>query len=165
MKFKSITQLELYKYLSVPKANLNKYNCEKKLHLEIIQYLIPLSVDGTLQALWFHPANEAIKSKEHGIGFNILLKMMGKIPGVPDLIFAGKGKMGCIELKYDNAQRGRSAESKLSANQILFAKWCAKFDIPYVIARSWEDVKETLINWDFMHGLPAAKASFVHVRT
>lgn len=107
--------------------------------MEVVQHLVPLSIDGKLQALWFHPANEAIKSKEHGIGFNIVLKMMGKLPGVPDLIFGFKGGMGCIELKHD--------KGKLSDNQTMFSKWCAEFDIPFVIARSWEEVEQALKSW------------------
>jgi hypothetical protein len=142
MKFKHISQIELLRYLTIPRANLHKYKCEKKLHIEVVQRLIPLCIDGSLHALWFHPANEAIKSKEHGLGFNLLLKMMGKLPGVPDLIFGWKGGMGCIELKHD--------KNSLSPSQKIFAKWCAEFHIPFVVARSWEAVENTLKEWEVL---------------
>jgi hypothetical protein len=132
--------IELLRYLNIPKANTSKYKGEKRLHIEVVQRLVPLTVDGTLQALWFHPANEAIASK--GIGFNIVLKMMGKLPGVSDLIFGWKGGIGCIELKSD--------KGVMSDGQKSFKKWCEYHDIPYVIAKSWEDVEKALKEWGIL---------------
>jgi hypothetical protein len=142
MHLGSITQLELLKYLAIPKPSLKKYKGEKRLHLEVVQHLLGLSVDGKLRAIWFHPANEAIQSKERGIGFNILLKMMGKIPGVPDLVFGWKNGIGFIELK---------CKSPLTESQINFAKWCTKFEIPFIVCKSWEEVQVTLKEWGILY--------------
>jgi hypothetical protein len=134
--------IDLYHNLHIPRANLYKYKGEKLLHIEIVQRLLPLTLDEKLQALWFHPANEAIKSKEHGIGFNIMLKMMGKIPGVPDLVFMWKNGAGFIELK--------SAKGKLTESQEFFQRWCKNYDIPFEIAKSWEEVENILRKWNVL---------------
>lgn len=140
-KWEKISQCELYNYLNLPRANPRNHKGEAKIHLEIVQNLVGLSILGRLKAIWFHPANEIIPS-ETGVGFGILLKMMGKIPGVSDLIFGWGGGMRCLEVK--------GPKGSLSPSQKLFKKWCEEFEIPYKIVRSWKEAEETLKEWGIL---------------
>ena len=140
-KWEKISQCELYNYLSIPHANRSNHSGERKIHLEIVQNLVGLSVLGRLKAVWFHPANEILPS-ENGAGFGILLKMMGKIPGVPDLVFGWGRGFGCLEIK--------AAKGSLSASQKLFKKWCEEFGIRYNLVRSWKEAEEVLKEWGIL---------------
>jgi hypothetical protein len=134
----SIEQRHLYQYLfSIPNPNLSNHKGETKLHLECINHMKSWAVSGELKALWFHPANETLKKGDTGWG--MLLKMMGKLPGVPDLIFLWDKGSGCIELK--------SSKGRLTEEQETFKKWCCEFNIPYVICRSLKEVERTLKDW------------------
>lgn len=139
-----LTPFELYQFLNIPKPNLNNHKNEKRLHLEVVQHLFSLTVLEKLKAIWFHPPNENIAAKRghKGEGWQIVMKMMGRISGVPDLVFLWKKGAGFIELK---AEKG-----KLSDNQFTFKRWCAHHDIPFEIAKSWKDVEDILIKWDIL---------------
>ena len=141
-----LSKIDLLRYLHLPTPNLNKHKGEKKIHLEIIQRLVPLTIDRSLNAMWFHVPNEAISSPSHGIAYNIQLKMMGKLPGVPDLVFmwnsAGaddSAGVGFVEIK--------SSTGKRTENQETFKAWCDEYKIPNVIVRSWPDLESTLKGW------------------
>lgn len=140
-QWEKISQCELYNYLDIPRANLNNHRGEQRIQLEVVQKVKDLSVLGRLKAVWFHPANEILPS-ETGIGFGILLKMMGKIPGVSDLVFGWGGGMRCLEVK--------GPKGVLSPPQKMFKKWCEEFEIPYRVARSWKEAEAILKEWGIL---------------
>lgn len=69
------------------------------------------------------------------------LKWMGVLAGIPDLVLvAPGGKSHWIEVK---APKGR-----LSPEQEAFRHWCLLYSVPWMTARSIDDVKAALANWN-----------------
>lgn len=114
------------------------------------------TLEGRLQGIWWHTANEAgagSDKKRREIQM-AKARALGMIPGTPDLVFIGNdqqlvdavipslaSRVMLIELK---AAKGRQSES-----QADFAAWASHHDIAYLICRSLADVEEALTK----HGL------------
>ena len=95
-----------------------------------------LSLDGKLNAVWFHVPNEHVIRDNVDRARIRKRQCLGMISGAPDFIFLMKDKSLQIELKTDTGV--------LSDNQKSFKKWPEDKDVPYIIAKSWNDVKNTL---------------------
>lgn len=96
-------------------------------------WLTQAALENTLNAVWFHVANEV--SNGHQYAFGAKLKAMGKLPGVADFVFLAPHKGGALELKY--------AKGKLSEPQETFRDWCKSKDVVYGVARTLDEA----INW------------------
>ena len=64
----------------------------------------------------------------------------GLTPGVPDLAIIGRGHIWFVEVK---GPRGIVSDA-----QEEFLAWCATTGTPYCIARSVDDVRVALMNWN-----------------
>ncbi len=64
----------------------------------------------------------------------------GLTPGVPDLAIVGSGRVWFIEVK--------GARGVVSDAQEEFLAWCVTSGTPYCIARSVDDVRFSLNNWN-----------------
>lgn len=105
---------------------------EERIHRQVADYLRWSKP----RAVWFHCPNGGGRSKaEAGI-----LKALGTLPGVPDLLFiCDGGTIKFIELK---------AEGKyLSPAQKAFRETVSGMGASYAVCRSVEDVAETLWEW------------------
>jgi hypothetical protein len=95
-----------------------------------------LSAENKFDGVWFHVPNECIvKSKEDAIRLRRKCSI-GMIPGAPDFVFLKCDKSLQVELKTDTG--------KLSDNQKEWQKFSGEHNVPYVVARSWDDVKSAL---------------------
>jgi hypothetical protein len=83
-----------------------------------------------------HPPNEALRKARGQAG---ILTGLGTRPGAPDIIIAGNGFCGFIELK---AGRG-----KLAAEQLRFRDDCRARRIPWWLCRSLVDVESAVLTW------------------
>ena len=116
---------------------------EDKLANEIALYLKHLSAEEKLNGVWFHVPNQHVIRSKNDI-FQILKKSaLGMIPGAPDLVFMNAETSLLVELKV--------GKNKLSENQVRFCRWADKASIPYVIARSLEDLKLLLTQHGFLN--------------
>ena len=111
---------------------------EEALHRTVAEYLRWVKP----AALWFHAPNGARRSKaQSGI-----LKAMGMLAGVPDLIFVCHGgTVKFIELKAPGKY--------LSPEQKAFKDMVTSMGASFALCRSVDDVAEALQSW----GLVATK--------
>ena len=68
-----------------------------------------------------------------------LLKKMGLLPGVSDLIILQTGRAYCMEVK--------TASGEQSDSQILFEQWCIDNGVPYAVVRSVDEAILQLRKW------------------
>ena len=107
---------------------------EYDIHTQTVEYLHALGPQ--LKGYFFHVPNAG----KHHVRYRQKLKRLGVKAGVPDLLFVVPGgRMACIELK--------SEKGKQSKSQKNFQKICESFEVPYVLARSPEEVAEALRRW------------------
>lgn len=107
---------------------------EALLCVEIATYLRQLSIEGSLPYVWFHVPNQ-FSGQYRGM-FGALMAWMGRICGIPDYAFMGRGRCFFVEVK---TERGTQSDS-----QKIVQRWCESVGVPYYICRSLEDVKEVL---------------------
>ncbi len=101
---------------------------EQKMCVEFANGLRQMTLEGKLPYVWFHISNEFLPSRQVNYSFELKLKHMGKIAGVPDYCFVGKGGGFFIEFK---SAKGRQTEC-----QKKFEEWCKMMGINYYICRS-----------------------------
>ena len=107
---------------------------EYDIHAATVEYLTALGPK--LKSYFFHVPNEG----RHSVRYRVKLKRMGVKAGVPDLLFVlPGGRLGCVELK---TEKGRQSKA-----QKEFQKTCESYDVPYVLARSPEEVVDALRQW------------------
>ena len=68
-----------------------------------------------------------------------ILKGLGVLPGVADLLVLGEGFAGGLELK--------AGKGKQSPAQLRFEADCARLRIPYAVGRSLEDAERIVRSW------------------
>jgi hypothetical protein len=95
-----------------------------------------LSLEGKLKCVWFHVPNEIIIRDKRDLASLRKRQAIGQISGVADLVFLHKKQPLCVELKTD--------KGCLSETQQRFKEWCKDFKVPYIIAKSYEDVLNAL---------------------
>lgn len=116
-------------------SNFNgKLEKENLLTFEIVNWLREQTLCTDFPFIWFHVANEF--SGTINKFFGARLRALGKLPGIPDLIFMAKDKCILIEIKFD--------KGKLSKNQVIFKEWAQSKEIPYFVVYSLNDVKEII---------------------
>lgn len=77
--------------------------------------------------LWFHPAQEAIRSP---ITWKIQ-KRMGFVKGIPDWIFLRAGWCGMVELK--------AGKGKLRPAQENIRDWAERYNVDHAVARTLDE--------------------------
>jgi len=90
-------------------------------------------------AIVTHAANEGNRGGFKGIRDGQRKRALGQLAGFPDLLLFVDGKGYCIEVK--------SEVGYLSPAQKAVREELTKQGIPYAVARSVEDVRETLAEW------------------
>ncbi len=112
---------------------------EERLQYEVANMLRAASLDGTLRAVWTHPANEGISRKQ----FGVKLKALGRLSGAPDLWFVWTGGGGMIELKVGPKIR----PSSLTDNQKDVQQWAVERGVNHAVCTSAEEVWRVLVRW------------------
>lgn len=134
-----------------------RLGAEDKIAIEVADMCRAWTIDGRLQGVWFHVANEAGAGSDKRKREIQMAKAraLGLIPGTPDLVFIG-GEMpwGASGDTIKGAHRVllielKSAKGRRSDNQGDFAAWANHHDIAYLICRSLAEVEEALTK----HGL------------
>lgn len=87
-----------------------------------------LTLQNKLPYIWFHIANEFLPSSKPNFSFELKLKHMGKIAGVPDYCFISAQDSFFIEFKVE--------KGKQTMNQKIFEEWCAANKVNYFLCRS-----------------------------
>lgn len=101
---------------------------EQKMCVEFANGLRQMTLEGKLPYVWFHISNEFLPSRQVNYSFELKLKHMGKIAGVPDYCFVGEKGSFFIEFK---SLKGRQTDC-----QKKFEEWCKMMGIGYYICRS-----------------------------
>jgi hypothetical protein len=115
---------------------------ENALAREICRQLIWLSLDGSLRGLWFHVPNESVVRTKTDMIRLKQKKAIGMMAGAPDLVFLKSD--GCLQVEL------KTAKGRLSDNQKAWKDHSVKHEIPYVVARSWHEVKNALLEYGFV---------------
>lgn len=105
---------------------------EQDLHRQVWKYLLVALPDNTFA---FHPANGGYRTPME----SSILKGLGVVAGVPDIIVIHWGKVCGIELK---APKGRLTMDQVACHQALRNAGC---DIE--VCRSIEEVEAALLKW------------------
>lgn len=100
---------------------------EDKRQILFVRELRKLAIAGE-PVLWFHVANELEIKGKAAIVVAIRRRMLGTVPGAPDLFVTVAGKPIFFELKSD---RG-----KPSKDQREFRQWATINGIPYAVIRT-----------------------------
>ncbi|WP_366655313.1 VRR-NUC domain-containing protein [Fodinicurvata sp. EGI_FJ10296] len=97
------------------------------------------TLEGRLQAVWWHTASEVGGGgKNAGLRY-ALAKAMGLTPGSPDYVFLTDAGAYAIELKATN---GRQTDSQRD-----FQSWCAARGIPYAVCKGADAAETQLRAW------------------
>lgn len=141
MKFSTITIAELLFYLKDCGKNLNFRNLKKEcaLSINIASLLKSWTLEGRLNGVWFHVANEGNFGKNARPLYGMLLKSMGKLNGVSDYILLWENGSGILEIKI--------GKGKLSEAQILFFKWAEKHKIRKEIVTDINQIEPIFKEW------------------
>jgi hypothetical protein len=119
---------------------------ERALHKEIVTRLRFQPLDAIMVPVpnQFHfPARTA---EERAVMARLvhIMKADGQIlPGAADIVFLGKAKSLCVELKRapsTDLLGKRTAAGRLSESQEEFQSKCAAVGVPYVVCNTWESV-------------------------
>jgi hypothetical protein len=112
---------------------------ERQIHIAVADLLRDYRKPGWI---FFHPANGEYRTKETGA----LLQRLGVLPGVPDLILIGPtGQHYYLELK-----RGLAP---MSLAQIRFRTELRSRNVPYGVARSFDEAVAFLEQWGVLKGV------------
>jgi hypothetical protein len=152
------SMLKVYKALLMPpKSCMQPKGQEEQICIKFANALRGWTLDGKLNAVWFHVPNEftVTRTKEAGIGadgkykfcqkfnpFHNLMKSLGKYSGVSDYVFGNSDGMYCIEFK--------SKKSYLTDNQKAFKSWCEIKGVRHGVARSFEEAESKLKEWGIL---------------
>ena len=108
-------------------------HAEEDLQCAIVQHL---KLWGRSDVIWYHPANGGARSKRAGAR----MKMMGVVPGIPDLAFVlSDGRAAYIELK--------AAGGRLEAPQRAFQAKCEAMHVEYAVCHSLDSALAILRAW------------------
>ena len=125
---------------------------ENALANEIAINLRNLSLDGKLKCVWFHVPNEYVVANCLDKARIRKRQCQGMIAGAPDLIFA-QGIEDLDGNKFYSVMfiELKTETGRLSDKQKLFKEWTENSGIPYIIAKSWNDVYNALIQRHFIN--------------
>ncbi|MGI9500385.1 MAG: hypothetical protein ACR2P3_10115 [Geminicoccaceae bacterium] len=130
--------LALYRLMEIPRRLNLRLKGESLLCYDIANMLRAGTLDGSLRAVWTHPANEGKRTPLIGA----ILKAVGLIPGTPDYLFAWQGGGGFIEIKTPPVR-----PSSLSPSQRDFKEWCAMLGVNHAVCTTPDQVWQTLVTW------------------
>lgn len=92
--------------------------------------------------LVIHVPNEGERSES----MNGILVGMGMVPGAADLVIAGAGFCGFLEVK--------GAKGRLSHEQETFRQDCAARGIPYAVVRDVDEAVDAAVSWGIASRAP-----------
>lgn len=115
-------------YLKIPKRGSLKIGAEDTLSNELAVWLRMLYLEGILNAVFVHIANEAA-----GKLAMVRKKYIGLVSGCADWIIVSKDTSLFLELKVK--------PNKQSKNQVLFQEWCDDEGVHYAICYSIEEAQ------------------------
>lgn len=101
---------------------------EQKMCVEFANEMRAMTLEGKLPYVWFHIPNEFLPSTRINYSFELKLKHMGKISGVPDYCFLSPGDSFFMEFKVKG--------NKQTPNQKLFEEWCLMNEVGYFLCHS-----------------------------
>jgi hypothetical protein len=129
--------------LALPKSHAKRRaQNEYVLAVEVAIRLKRLESAGKLSGMWFHVPNECVVRTKSDLIRLQRKKDMGMRNGAPDLAFLKPD--GCLQVEL------KTEKGKLSDSQKAWRDYSLKQDIPYVVARSWKDVKNALVEYGFV---------------
>lgn len=108
---------------------------EQALQQSVIKYLRYAAP----KCLFFHVPNNIPRGDAKARRIGGIMKSMGVLPGVADLLLFWRGGMGAIELK---SEKGKQTDS-----QRLFERQWVYFGGQYAICRSLDEVQRVLNEW------------------
>lgn len=117
-----------------------KLKPEERLAVDFADALRAATLDGTLRAVWTHPANE-IAGRRSGLSMirYAIAKRMGLIDGAADYLFLWSDGSGALEAKVgSNGQQ---------PNQLDFEWWCTSKGVRYATFTSVEEGLALLREW------------------
>lgn len=141
-----------------------KLGPEDRLAIEVADACRAWTLEGRLQALWWHTPNEGGGANRRKAQIELAVKTaLGLIQGAPDLVFIGYAPGGydapanhhqvlMIELK--------SKTGTLTENQKDFRSWAESAQIDYRIAKTFEQVEAALLETGLLTPMP--KGSTAH---
>jgi hypothetical protein len=107
-------------------------NAEARIQAAIVEWVRTVAPE----LIVFHPPNGGLRSKAEAAR----LKWIGTLAGIPDLIVLGQdGRTWLIEVK--------SEHGSLSADQRNIRDRCVALRIPFVVAKSIDDVRRAFAIW------------------
>jgi hypothetical protein len=133
--------LFLVRLMQRPKLGSLKVGPEDRISIELAERLRGWSLDGRLNAVWTHPANEVGGGTKNAALRYTLAKALGMIPGTPDFLFIGPTS-AVIEMKAPGGS--------LSDNQKDFRDWCAMRGVNHAVCRSADDAEAKLREWGIL---------------
>lgn len=98
--------------------------------VEFANALRAATLDGSLGAVWLHPAQELCFGHNTGIRAAVS-RAMGMHVGVADYLFLWETGAAALEAKY-----GRG---KLTDHQSDFAEWCERTGVPHRVFRTVDE--------------------------
>lgn len=107
---------------------------EQKICVEFANSLRALTLEGKLPYVWFHIPNEFLPSTRVNFSYDLKQKHMGKMSGVADYCFVGKGDGFFIEFK--------TPQGNLTSSQKIFKKWCETAGADYYVCKSAKEGME-----------------------
>ena len=96
--------------------------------VEIAAYLRQLSIEGSLPYVWFHVLTSSLGSIR-GM-FGALMAWMGRICGIPDYAFMGRGRCFFVEVKTEQGHK--------SDNQKIVQRWCESVRGAIIYTARWK---------------------------
>jgi len=109
---------------------------EDKLANDVALELKALTLEGKLNAVWFHVPNESVVGSLKDMLRINRKHLMGLVNGAPDFVVISERETIFIELKTD---KGRLTES-----QKMFREWASKVGIEYYIIRNLTELRSAL---------------------
>ena len=126
-------------YFLPPRLGNLRLQPEQALNTAIANDLRGLMFESRLDCVFIHIANE----HKCSIITGKILSNMGKLAGVPDLMFFKKGYICFMEVKCDGKTYGKN-KNYLKANQKRFKELCAMLEVPFYVVHSIEETRDAL---------------------
>jgi hypothetical protein len=124
-------KLDLIKLLIPSRKITNiKLKEEDAICVQFANYLREITLEKNFPFIWFHVPNQFAISRPI---FGLKQSWMGRIAGIPDYVFLGHRSF-VMEFK--------SKTGRLSAVQQIVQVWCEKANVPFYVARNFEEGKE-----------------------
>jgi predicted RecB family endonuclease len=107
-------------------------NAEARIQASVVEWIRTVSPD----LIVFHPPNGGLRGKAEAAR----LKWIGTLAGIPDLVILGRdGRTWLIEVKAEHGS--------LSADQRAVRDRFVAMRIPFVVAKSIDDVRRAFAIW------------------